>query len=167
MITAEGWRAVRCGEIRLIEILNDRGYDEGGPKPQLVVWERMNLPVARGLRGLIHVLWDLCQVDPSDLSMLFAGHGRLRIGFVRLIVRSRWTRATSKLIGLSEAAGTATTTHSANRRGPRWCASMVIGRTSSTRKSRAVSRRPLLPEPAAARATLSTRELSSHPGHGV
>jgi cell division GTPase FtsZ len=79
--------ALRVGEqfdaagIRLIEILNDRGYDEVAPKPQLVVWERMNLPIARGLRGLIHVLWDLCQVDPSDLSMLFAGHGRLRIGF--------------------------------------------------------------------------------------
>jgi cell division GTPase FtsZ len=67
--------------IRLIEILNDRGYDEAAPKPQLVVWQRMNLPIARGLRGLIYVLWDLCQVDPSDLSMLFAGHGRLRIGF--------------------------------------------------------------------------------------
>ena len=67
--------------IRLIEILNDRGYDDAAPKPQLVVWERMNLPIARGLRGLIYVLWDLCQVDASDLSMLFAGHGRLRIGF--------------------------------------------------------------------------------------
>ena len=79
--------ALKVGEqfdaagIRLIEILNDRGYDEVAPKPQLVVWERMNLPIARGLRGLIYVLWDLCQVDPSDLSMLFAGHGRLRIGF--------------------------------------------------------------------------------------
>ncbi len=41
----------------------------------------MNRPIARGLRGLIHVLWELSQVDPSDLSMLFAGHGRLRIGF--------------------------------------------------------------------------------------
>jgi hypothetical protein len=39
------------------------------------------LPVARGLRGLLYVLWDLSQVDPSDLSILFAGHGRLRIGF--------------------------------------------------------------------------------------
>jgi cell division GTPase FtsZ len=79
--------ALKVGEqfdaagIRLIEILNDRGYDEVAPKPQLVVWERMNLPIARGLRGLIYVLWDLCQVDPSDLSMLFAGPGRLRIGF--------------------------------------------------------------------------------------
>jgi cell division GTPase FtsZ len=67
--------------IRLIEILNDRGYDDADPKPQLVVWERMNRPIARGLRGLIYVLWDLCQVDASDLSTLFAGHGRLRIGF--------------------------------------------------------------------------------------
>jgi hypothetical protein len=41
----------------------------------------MNAPIARGLRGLIFVLWDLAQVDPSDLSVLFAGHGRLRIGF--------------------------------------------------------------------------------------
>jgi cell division GTPase FtsZ len=67
--------------IRLIEILNDRGYAEHDPQPQPVVWERMNLPIARGLRGLIYVLWDLSQVDPSDLSMLFAGHGRLRIGY--------------------------------------------------------------------------------------
>jgi cell division GTPase FtsZ len=67
--------------IRLIEILNDRGYAEDDPQPQPVVWERMNVPIARGLRGLIYVLWDLSQVDPSDLSMLFAGQGRLRIGF--------------------------------------------------------------------------------------
>jgi cell division GTPase FtsZ len=70
-----------AARIRLIEILNDRGYAEHDPQPQPVVWERMNLPIARGLRGLIYVLWDLSQVDPSDLSILFAGHGRLRIGF--------------------------------------------------------------------------------------
>ena len=67
--------------IRLIEILNDRGYTEASPQTQSVVWERMNLPIARGLRGLIYVLWELSQVDPSDLSVLFAGSGRLRIGF--------------------------------------------------------------------------------------
>ncbi len=38
------------------------------PQPQSVVWERMNVPVARALRGLLYVLWDLSQVDPSDLS---------------------------------------------------------------------------------------------------
>jgi cell division GTPase FtsZ len=70
--------------IRLIEILNDRGYAEHDPQPQPVVWERMNIPIARGLRGLIYVLWDLSQVDPSDLSILFAGHGRLRIGFAEI-----------------------------------------------------------------------------------
>ena len=70
-----------AAKIRLIEILNDRGYTESSPQPQSVVWERMNLPIARGLRGLIYVLWELSQVDPSDLSILFAGHGRLRIGF--------------------------------------------------------------------------------------
>src|SRR5262245_13206947 len=70
--------------IRLIEILNDRGYAEHDPQPQPIVWERMNLPIARGLRGLIYVLWDLSQVDPSDLSVLFAGHGRLRIGFAEI-----------------------------------------------------------------------------------
>ncbi len=67
--------------IRLMEILNDRAYADGDPQPQAVVWERMNLPIARGLRGLIYVLWDLSQVDPSDLSILLAGDGRLRIGF--------------------------------------------------------------------------------------
>jgi cell division GTPase FtsZ len=70
--------------IRLIEILNDRGYAEHDPQPQPIVWERMNLPIARGLRGLIYVLWDLSQVDPSDLSILFAGDGRLRIGFAEI-----------------------------------------------------------------------------------
>jgi cell division GTPase FtsZ len=70
--------------IRLIEILNDRGYAEHDPQPQPVVWERMNVPIARGLRGLIYVLWDLAQVDPSDLSILFAGQGRLRIGFAEI-----------------------------------------------------------------------------------
>ena len=44
----------------------------------------MNVPIARGLRGLIYVLWDLSQVDPSDLSILFAGKGRLRIGFAEI-----------------------------------------------------------------------------------
>ena len=67
--------------IRLIEILNDRAYFDLDPQPQSVVWERMNLPIARGLRGLIYVIWDLSQVDPSDLSMLLAGDGRMRIGF--------------------------------------------------------------------------------------
>ena len=67
--------------IRLIEILNDRGYSDRDPQSQEIVWERMNLPIARGLRGLIYVLWDLSQVDPSDLSVLLAGNGRMRIGF--------------------------------------------------------------------------------------
>src|SRR5262245_34699838 len=67
--------------IRLMEILNDHGYVENDPRSQSEVWERMNVPIARGLAGLIFVLWDLAQVDPSDLSVLFAGNGRLRIGF--------------------------------------------------------------------------------------
>jgi cell division GTPase FtsZ len=74
-------RQFDAANIRLVEILNDRGYDEGDPQPQTVVWERMNAPIARALRGLLYVLWDLSQVDPSDLSALFAGPGRLRIGF--------------------------------------------------------------------------------------
>ena len=73
-----------AAKMRLVEILNDRGYTDSDPKPQSAVWERMNVPIARGLRGLIYVLWDLSQVDPSDLSTLFAGHGRLRIGFGEL-----------------------------------------------------------------------------------
>jgi hypothetical protein len=67
--------------IRFVEILNDRGYDDSDPMPQLAVWEQMNRPIAKGLRGLIYVLWDLSQVDPSDLSALFGGFGRLRFGF--------------------------------------------------------------------------------------
>jgi cell division GTPase FtsZ len=70
--------------IRLIEVLNDRAYSDRDPQPQSVVWERMNLPIARGLRGLLYVLWDLSQVDPSDLSILLAGHGRMRIGFAEI-----------------------------------------------------------------------------------
>ena len=70
--------------IRLIEILNDHAYVDRDPQPQAVVWERMNLPIARGLRGLVYVLWDLSQVDPSDLSILLAGNGRMRIGFGEL-----------------------------------------------------------------------------------
>ena len=73
-----------AAKIRLMEILNDRGYLDDNPQPQSVVWEGMNLPIARSLRGLIHVLWDLSQVDPSDLSMLFAGNGRFRIAFAEL-----------------------------------------------------------------------------------
>jgi cell division GTPase FtsZ len=67
--------------IRLVEILNDRGYTDHHPLPQSIVWERMNLPIARSLRGLLYVLEDLSQVDPSDLSALFAGRGRLRLAF--------------------------------------------------------------------------------------
>jgi cell division GTPase FtsZ len=73
-----------AANIRLIEILNDRAYSNSDPQPQSVVWERMNLPIARGLRGLLYVLWDLSQVDPSDLSILLAGHGRMRIGFAEI-----------------------------------------------------------------------------------
>jgi cell division GTPase FtsZ len=73
-----------AAQIRLMEILNDRGYLEDDPQPQSVIWERMNLPIARGLRGLIYVLWELSQVDPSDLSVLFAGHGRLRMAFAEI-----------------------------------------------------------------------------------
>ena len=70
--------------IRLIEILNDRGYSDHDPQPQSVVWERMNAPIARSLRGLLYVLEDLSQVDPSDLSALFAGPGRLRLAFAEI-----------------------------------------------------------------------------------
>jgi cell division GTPase FtsZ len=70
-----------AAKMRLVEILNDRGYVDADPQPQSVVWERMNRPIARGLRGLLYVLSDLSQVDPSDLSVMFAGNGRLRIGF--------------------------------------------------------------------------------------
>ena len=77
-------RQLDAAQVRFIEILNDRGYVDSHPEPQSVVWERMNVPVARALRGLLYVLWDLSQVDPSDLSALFAGHGRLRIGFAEL-----------------------------------------------------------------------------------
>ena len=74
-------RQFDAAHIRLVEVLNDRGYSDVDPQPQSTVWERMNLPIARGLRGLIYVLWDLSQIDPSDLATLFAGQGRLRIGF--------------------------------------------------------------------------------------
>jgi cell division GTPase FtsZ len=77
-------RQLDAAQVRFIEILNDRGYVDSHPEPQSVVWERMNVPVARALRGLLYVMWDLSQVDPSDLSALFAGHGRLRIGFSEL-----------------------------------------------------------------------------------
>lgn len=73
-----------AAKIRLMEILNDRGYVDESPQPQSVVWEGMNVPIARSLRGLIYVLWDLSQVDPSDLSMLLAGNGRFRIAFSEL-----------------------------------------------------------------------------------
>ncbi len=77
-------RQLDAAQIRFIEILNDKVYDDADPQPQFVVWERMNLPIARAMRGLLYVLWDLSQVDPSDLSSLFAGPGRLRIGFSEL-----------------------------------------------------------------------------------
>ena len=77
-------RQLDAAQIRFIEILNDRGYVDADPQPQSVVWERMNVPIARALRGLLYVLWDLSQVDPSDLSSLFAGPGRLRLGFSEL-----------------------------------------------------------------------------------
>ena len=74
-----------AAKIRLMEILNDRGYVDTDPQPQSAVWERMNRPIAGGLRGLLYVLSDLSQVDPSDLSVMFAGNGRLRIGFSEIV----------------------------------------------------------------------------------
>ena len=73
-----------AAKIRLIEILNERGYSKTDPQPQAIVWERMNRPIAGALRSFLYVLSDLSQVDPSDLSALFAGEGRLRMGFAEL-----------------------------------------------------------------------------------
>jgi len=73
-----------AAEIRFVEILNERGYIESDPQPQAIVWERMNTPIARGLRSFLYVLSDLSQVDPSDLSALFGGMGRLRMGFAEI-----------------------------------------------------------------------------------
>ena len=86
-------------KIRLMEILNDRAYSDRDPQPQSVVWERMNRPIARGLRGLIYVLWDLSQVDPSDLSILLAGDGRLadRVGGNRSDGQ-QWAKRRRKLV---------------------------------------------------------------------
>ena len=71
--------------IRLMEILNDRGYRDAQSRAaagRVGAHERSRS--RSGLRGLLYVLWDLSQVDPSDLSVLFGGHGRLRIGFSEL-----------------------------------------------------------------------------------
>jgi len=73
-----------AAQIRLVEILNERGYVASDPQPETIVWERMNTPIARGLRSFLYVLSDLSQVDPSDLSALFAGAGRLRMGFAEI-----------------------------------------------------------------------------------
>src|SRR5262245_46343677 len=73
-----------AAKIRFIEILNERGYSPTDPQPQAIVWERMNRPIAGALRTFVYVLSDLSQVDPSDLSTLFAGEGRLRMGFAEI-----------------------------------------------------------------------------------
>jgi cell division GTPase FtsZ len=73
-----------AAKIRFIEILNERGYSLTDPQPQAIVWERMNRPIAGALRSFLYVLSDLSQVDPSDLSTLFAGEGRLRMGFAEI-----------------------------------------------------------------------------------
>jgi hypothetical protein len=126
--------------IRLIEILNDRAYDDRDPQPQAVVWERMNLPIARGLRGLIYVLWDLSQVDPSDLSILLAGNGRMRIGFGEIDPLDGTIRPTSRFARPWTNAGAIRTAPSRNRRARRSSASRATGRTWPTRRSRAESR---------------------------
>jgi cell division GTPase FtsZ len=73
-----------AAKIRFIEILNERGYSRTDPLPQAIVWEHMNRPIAGALRSFLYVLSDLSQVDPSDLSTLFAGEGRLRMGFAEI-----------------------------------------------------------------------------------
>src|SRR5262245_12791693 len=73
-----------AANIRFIEILNERGYSRTDPQPQSIVWERMNRPIAGALRTFLYVLSDLSQVDPSDLATLFAGEGRLRMGFAEI-----------------------------------------------------------------------------------
>ena len=69
--------------IRLIEILlMTAGTLTAIQQPQSVIWERMNMPIARGLRGLLYVLSDLSQVDQiaTCCRRCSAGYGRLRLG---------------------------------------------------------------------------------------
>ena len=106
-------RQLDAAQIRFIEILNDRGYVDADPQPQSVVWERMNVPIARAMRGLLYVLWDLSQVDPSDLSSLFAGPGRLSIGFSELDPAREAIRQTCDLKPPCRNAGTTSTAISA------------------------------------------------------
>jgi cell division GTPase FtsZ len=125
-----------AAQIRLMEILNDRGYVEDNPQPQAVVWERMNLPIARSLRGLIYVLWDLSQVDPSDLSTLFAGNGDSGSHSRSWIRQPIRIRVRPKCNSPCRAAARTRTMPSANPLAPRSSAFMVSGRTWLMRGSK-------------------------------
>ena len=154
--------------IRLIEILNDRAYSDRDPQPQSVVWERMNLPIARGLRGLIYVLWDLV----AGRSVGFVDPARRTWPHAHRLRRNRsasWrgSEPTPRFARPWIAAGRTRTAPSANRPA---LARLHPGRLVESgrredqeRHCGAGARR----RPAAARTTRSTPARSTRQGRGV
>ena len=94
-----------------------------------------NLPIARGLRGLIYVVWDLSEVDPSFVILL-AGDGRMRIGFGEIDPPDGGDRRTIRSARPCIAAGRTRIAPSPDRLAHRLSASRGSGRTSPTRKIR-------------------------------
>ena len=144
--------------IRLIEILNDRGYSPASPASQSVVWERMNVPIARGLRGLLYVLSDLSQVDPPISARWARGRPiphrlwRARSGARRRSERRPDRRGEPAVLGQR-----LLLVHEAGRDVS--SAFRVTGRTSPTARSSVV----LAPGPPGTRRTASTIRCTRDP----
>ena len=67
--------------IRFIHIQNRKVFSRDMQMSKLEAWGYINHTIARGIRGLLPVLWDRQMVDLSDLARMLGGHGRLRLGF--------------------------------------------------------------------------------------
>ena len=103
-----------AAHIRLIEILNDRGYNDAEPQPQSTVWERMNLR-SRVRCADCYTCSGTCRRSIRRIfSTLFAGPGRLRMGFGRADPPTVLSRLTMRFNRRRENAGGTRTMHSVN-----------------------------------------------------
>ncbi len=98
-----------AARIRLMEILNDRGYVDTDPQPQSAVWERMNRPIAGGLAwatlcpfgpvpgGSLGLVRHVCR-QRAITDRLFGNRPRCRAGSKRRAGSRRRSRLLGQLV---------------------------------------------------------------------
>ena len=154
-----------AAQIRFIEILNDRGYLDTDPQPQSVVWERMNVPIARALRGLL----TCCRTCRRSTLLTCRRSSAVTAAFVSALpssIHKPFTIPPTRLLTTPYwDAGPILTATSAIRSARPSSAFRARGRTSPTRRSKAVWR-PKPPRPGRPPTIRFTREHRSHRGRG-